>query len=81
MGLEILGKLRDAASMFWASLDSSERTIVLYLAGYLACNVLLLYRSSTRRLELELVREQVLADLRSSATTPSEAVRGPYGSV
>ncbi len=69
MGLEIVGKLRDAASMFWASLDTNEKAVLLYGAGYVALNLALVVRAVTRQRQLDIVLEHVQANLEARGVT------------
>lgn len=57
---EIASKLTDAASMFWQSLDSHERRMLLYVGAYFAFTLLLAAQQRSReRLKLEL-REEIV---------------------
>jgi hypothetical protein len=55
---EIVAKLSDAASMFWAALDEHERRMLLYVAAYFAFTMLLAAQQRSReRLKAELRAE------------------------
>lgn len=55
-------KARNAAELFWDSLDAQERIVVLYFLGYLALTVTLaVQRASRERLKAELREELVTA--------------------
>lgn len=56
----VLIKARNAGELFWESLDSQERVMVLYFLGYLMLTVALaLQRASRERLKAELREELV----------------------
>lgn len=57
---EIASKLVDALSMFWQSLDESERRVVLYLAVYFASSVIFAVHKANE----ERRRVRLLAELR-----------------
>ena len=60
--MELLGKLSDAASMFWQALDDRERMLVVYGAAWFALVIVAGVASRQRdRLKAEL-REELLAD-------------------
>lgn len=54
----LLVKARNAGELFWESLDSQERIMVLYFLGYVALTVALaVQRASRERLKAELRNE------------------------
>lgn len=56
----LLVKARNAGELFWESLDSQERIMVLYFLGYLMLTVALaVQRASRERLKAELREEMV----------------------
>jgi hypothetical protein len=58
--MEMLSKFRDAASMFWDSLDTQERAILAYLAASALVSVYGRAAAASRnRLKAEL-REEIL---------------------
>lgn len=63
MDLEILSKLRDAASMFWQSLDEHERRYLLLVGCYLFASTFMSLQRFSRRRELDELRASLTADL------------------
>ncbi len=62
--MELIAKLRDAGSMFWAALDERERTLLLYAAF-----ALLVALEASARAERERRREQrIVAQVRRELT-------------
>lgn len=59
--MDVLGKLTDAASMFWSALDERERRLVLYAAAYVIFTAWAAWQHGSReRLKREL-REEIAA--------------------
>jgi hypothetical protein len=56
---EIAGKLVDALSMFWQSLDEQEKRIVLYLGCYFAVTTALAYARARRERMIAELREEL----------------------
>jgi hypothetical protein len=56
---EIAGKLIDALSMFWASLDEHEKRIVLYFAVYLTVTTALACARTRRERMIAELREEL----------------------
>ena len=61
--MEIVEKLRDAASMFWQALDSEERRVLLVWTAYLVGSVLVSWQASRRQRERDLIVGDVLEAL------------------
>lgn len=65
--MEMLAKIRDAASMLWINLDERERRLLLLGVCYLAATTLLALEGKRREGERERLRElvrEVIADAR-----------------
>ena len=63
---EIAVKLKDALTMFWEALDAHERTVVIYLAGYVLVSVALAMHGVSKRRQQEQLVDAVEARLRSA---------------
>ena len=64
MGVEILAKARDAASMFWQSLDDHERRALVFgciYLGYLTCA---LFSASQEERERDRLKREIVEELR-----------------
>jgi hypothetical protein len=57
--VELVGKLADAASMFWQSLEPQERAILAYAAAWVAVALV----SGARRRDRDRLKSELLEEL------------------